>query len=115
MTHDSAHLGLNLGRSPMHERNVYIFLNLITRCVSPQYYCRFNDFFETTHHGAPDSSGTICWQQLANLDHATMVPSKVSVPKQRSIISLETLSECVCVCLTSSRGGLPFDTVSTAR
>jgi hypothetical protein len=22
---------------------------------------------------------------------------------------------CVCVCLTSSRGGLPFDAVSTAR
>jgi hypothetical protein len=63
-----AHLGLNLGPSPMHARNVDLVLNLITGCVSPQYHCRFNDFFETTHHGGPDVSGTICWQQLAGLD-----------------------------------------------
>jgi hypothetical protein len=29
-----AHLGLNLGPSPMHGRNVYLVLSLITRCVS---------------------------------------------------------------------------------
>jgi hypothetical protein len=33
------------------------------------------------HHGAPDVSGTICWQLLENLDHAKMVLSKVSMPK----------------------------------
>jgi hypothetical protein len=43
-----AHLGLNLGPCPMHARNVYLVLNLITGCVSPQYHCRFDDFFETT-------------------------------------------------------------------
>jgi hypothetical protein len=37
-------LGLNLGPSPMYARNVYLVLNLITGCVSPQYHCRF-DFF----------------------------------------------------------------------
>jgi hypothetical protein len=38
------------------------------------------------HHGAPDVSGTICWQQLANLDCANTVLSKVSVPNQHSIM-----------------------------
>ncbi len=55
-------LGLNLGPSPRHARNVYLVLNLITGCVSPQYHCRFDDFFEMTRHGGPDVSGTICWQ-----------------------------------------------------
>ncbi len=63
-----ARLGLNLRPSPMHARNVYLVLNLITGCVSPQYHCHFDDFFETTCHGRPDVSGTICWQQLAGLD-----------------------------------------------
>jgi len=40
-----ARLGLNLGLSPTHARNVYLVLNLTTGCVSPQYHCRFNDFF----------------------------------------------------------------------
>ncbi len=86
-------LGLNLGQSPMHTRNVYLVLNLVTGCVSPQYHCPFDDFFATTHHGTTDVSGTICWQQLANLDCSSTSLSKVSTPKQHSAISLETPSE----------------------
>jgi len=55
-----ARLGLNLGPSPIHARNVCLVLNLITGCVSPPYHCRFDDFFETTRHGGPDISSTIC-------------------------------------------------------
>jgi hypothetical protein len=88
-----ARLGLNLGLSPMHARNVYLVLNLVTGCVSSQYHCCFDDFFETTCHGAPDVSGSICWHQLANLDDAKTVLSKVSVPNQHSIMYLETPSD----------------------
>jgi hypothetical protein len=56
-----ARLGLNLGPSPTHARNVYLVLNLMTRCVSPQYHCLFDDFFETTRHSGPDVSDTICF------------------------------------------------------
>jgi hypothetical protein len=84
---------LNLGPSLIHARNVYLVLNLVTGCVSPQYHCRFNNFFETTRHGAPDVSGTIYWQQLANLDHAKTVLSKVSMPNQHSVMYLETPSD----------------------
>jgi hypothetical protein len=76
----------------MHARNFYLVLNLVTGCVSPQYHCGFENFFEMTRHGAPDVSGTICWQQLANLNCAKMDLSKVSVPNQHSIMYLETLS-----------------------
>jgi hypothetical protein len=88
-----AHLGTNLGPSPMHARNVYLVLNLITGCVSPQYHCCFDDFFETTRHGGPDVFGTICWQQLAGLDQVTTIFSEVSAPIQRSIMYPETPSE----------------------
>ncbi len=86
------HLGLNLGPSPMHAGNIYLVLNLVTGCVSPQYHCRFNDFFEMTRHSASNVSGTICWQQLANLNRAKTALSKVSVPNQHSVMYLETPS-----------------------
>jgi hypothetical protein len=70
----------------MHARNVYLVLNLITWCVSPQYHCRFNNFFKTTCHGGPDVSGTICWQQLAGSDRATTILSEVSAPMQCSVM-----------------------------
>jgi hypothetical protein len=77
----------------MHARNVYLVLNLITGCVSSQYHCRFDGFFETTHHGGPDVSGTICWQQLVGSDQATTILSKVSALIQRSVMYPETPSE----------------------
>ncbi len=77
----------------MHARNVYLVLNLVTGCVSPQYHCCFNNFFETTRHGAPDVSGTICWQQIANLDRTKMVLSEVSMPNQHIVVYSETPSD----------------------
>ena len=88
-----ARLGLNLGPSPTHARNVYLVLNLITGCVSPQYHCRFDDFFETTRHGRPDVSGTICWQQLAGLSHTDQILSEFVQPMQSSTVQNEMLSE----------------------
>ena len=76
----------------MHARNIYLILNLVTGCVSPQYHCCFDNFFETSRHGALDDSGTICWQQLAYLDRAKTALSKVSVPNQHSVMYLETPS-----------------------
>jgi hypothetical protein len=88
-----ARLGLNLGPSPVHARNVYLVLNLTTGCVSPQYHCRFDDFFETTRHGGPDVSGTISWQQIAGLDRLSMILSEMSAPIQHIIMYPELLSE----------------------
>jgi hypothetical protein len=70
-----ARLGFNLGPSPSHARNVYLVLNLHTGCVSPQYHCRFNNFFETEKHGGPDVSVPMAWQQLSGLTVMTQTPS----------------------------------------
>jgi hypothetical protein len=78
-----ARLGLNLGPSPNHARN----LNLMTGCVSPQYHCWFDDFFEMTRHGGPDVSDTICWQQLAGLSCAAQILSDLARPMQFSTVS----------------------------
>jgi hypothetical protein len=88
-----ARLGLNLGLSPTHARNVYLVPNLTTGCVSPQHHCCFDDFFQTTCHGGPDVSGTISWQQLAGLDRATTTLSEMSVPIQHAVMYPESLSE----------------------
>ncbi len=87
-----AHLGLNLVPSPIHARNVYLILNLTTGCVLPQYHCHFDDFFETTHHGGPDISSTICWQQLAGLTRAGQFLSDLMAPTHPSTVSHENLS-----------------------
>ncbi len=68
-------LGVNLGPSPLHAKNIYLVLNLHTGCVSPQYHCRFNNFFEMVKHGGPDVSVPMAWQQLSGLTIMTQVPS----------------------------------------
>ena len=85
-----ARLGLNLGPSPIHARNVYLVLNLITGCVSPQYHCRFDDFFETTRHGGPYVSSTICWQQLAGLSCADQISLDFVQPPPSSTVQNDT-------------------------
>ena len=70
-----ARLGLNLGQSPSHARNVNLVLSLSTGLVSPQYHCTYDDFFETTKYGVPETSISGIWQQLAGLTRATQVPT----------------------------------------
>ena len=66
----------------------YLVLNLVTECVSPQYHCRFGDFFETTQHCGPDISlSTICRQQLAGLTCTDWILSELAQPTQRSMVS----------------------------
>ncbi len=68
-------LGVNLGSSPSHARNVYLVLNLQTGCVSLQYHCCFDNFFETVRHDGPDISVPMEWQQLSGLTVMTGTPS----------------------------------------
>jgi hypothetical protein len=70
-----AMLGINLGPSPLHACNMYLILNLHTGCVSPQFHCRVDNFYETVKHGGPDISVPSIWQQLAGLVTATQRPS----------------------------------------
>eukprot|EP00956_Cyclotella_meneghiniana_P025434 scaffold53086_cov60-Cyclotella_meneghiniana.AAC.2 len=60
-----ARLGVNLGPSPNHARNVNLVLNLQTGLCSPQFHCRFDDFFETVRHSNDDLMTSSEWKQLA--------------------------------------------------
>jgi hypothetical protein len=84
-----ARLGLNLGQSPMHARNLHLVLNLSTGLVSPQYHCRFDDFFETMKYGVADVAVSSTWQQLAGFYRATDVDSHSSTSKLHSDVSRE--------------------------
>jgi hypothetical protein len=88
-----ARLGLNLGPSPMHAKNVYLVLNLSTGLVSPQYHCRFDNFFETRKYGGPDVSVSSTWQQLARLGHANELPSQGLFQTLHSPMSTEMPSD----------------------
>ncbi len=63
-----ARLGVNLGPSPNHARNVYLVLNIATGLVSPQFHVSFNDFFETVRDDSRDLSTISTWQGLAGLE-----------------------------------------------
>ena len=69
-----ARLGLNLGPSPTHPRNVHLVLSLSTGFVSPQFDCCFDDFFETCKYGVPDGGISSTWQRLAGFKRADGVP-----------------------------------------
>jgi hypothetical protein len=45
---DRTRIGINLGYSPRHASSVSLILNMETGLVSPQYYCTYDDLFETT-------------------------------------------------------------------
>ena len=58
-------LGLNLGASPHHACNVNLVLNFTNGCVSQQYHCHFDDFFETTCLNQADFKVSISWKVRA--------------------------------------------------
>jgi hypothetical protein len=68
-------LGVDLGSSPSHARNIYLVLNLHTGCVSPQYHCRFDGIFKTVRQSGPDVSVPTTWRQLSGLTVMTQTPS----------------------------------------
>ena len=62
-----ARLGLYLGFSPMHARNVALVLNTQTGLVSPQYHVKFDDLFETVNYSQHRAIDTGEWQVKAGL------------------------------------------------
>ena len=60
-------LGIHLGPSTEHARNVYLVLNPITGLVSPQYHCRFDDFFESVRFQSPEVTVPTTWRRLSKL------------------------------------------------
>jgi hypothetical protein len=62
---ERARVGLYLGRSPQHPRNVALVLNLQTGHVSPQFHLEFDPRFETLSQHTPRLESK--WQALAGM------------------------------------------------
>ncbi len=69
-----ARIGLNLGPSPTHTRNVHLVLSLTTGLVLPQFHCCFDNFFETCKYGVTDGGLSSTWQCLAGFNRANGEP-----------------------------------------
>ena len=102
-----ARLGINLGPSPAHARNVYLTLNLHTGCVSPQFHCRFDNFYEMVKHGGPDVSVPSIWQQLAGLITATQRQSMEFYDE--SLNQFQHISRTDAVPSSSNASAVPDD------
>ncbi len=60
---ERARIGIYLGHSPSHARNVSLVLNLLTGLVSPQFHVQHDDGFTTVRDGSDPPLSL--WQQLA--------------------------------------------------
>ena len=65
--HPRARLGVNLGPSPKHGRQVSLVLSPITGLVSPQYHVSHDDYFETTRKETGNPMTHSTWQQLSGM------------------------------------------------
>jgi hypothetical protein len=76
-----ARVGLYIGPSPMHARNVYLVLSLDTGLVSPQFHVQHDNFYETVSPKAGNPEILSHWQKLSGIrldGKAEKVKSKVS-------------------------------------
>ncbi len=77
-------LGINLGPSPDHARNVCLVHNPNTGCASPQFHCRVDNFFESV--GLQDVTISTTWQQLVGLSKHSLRESASEVEPERHSI-----------------------------
>ena len=76
-------LGLNLGPSPRHARNVNLILNLQTGTVSPQFHVQYDDFFETVRD-APATPKENVWCKLAGFSTRVIKP-EMPLPNETKV------------------------------
>ena len=72
-----ARLGVYLGQSPIHNRNVALVLNLNTGHVSPQFHVKFDKGFHTLSQESPEST----WQVSAFFE----APRRITKTKKRTL------------------------------
>jgi hypothetical protein len=88
-------LGINVGPSPRHARNLSLVLNLTAGLSSPQFHVKHDELFETvaSRTGAPDTISN--WQSLAGfwITRGKKVEEDVSlmpVRDEQRLLNLET-------------------------
>ena len=85
-----ARLGIYLGKSPIHARNVSNVLSTSSGCVSPQFHVIHDDFFETVQGDMLTRDVTIKWKLLAGF---TRDGIEDQLPKHDVIINKKRMIE----------------------
>ena len=74
---ERARVGVYLGPSPMHSRNVGLVLNLRTGLCSPQFHVKYDDFFETSKVIPKENIG---WTFACGFQKSKKYRAQVDVP-----------------------------------
>jgi hypothetical protein len=95
---ERAHIGINLGNSPLHVRSIALILNLETGLVSPQFHVAFDDLFETI----PGKRIPVQWAKWTGFVQTTkdapteppvpdsyMLPLKVATPSEGDLTTAQ--------------------------
>ena len=89
--HPRARLGINLGPSPRHARNVTMVLNMTTGCVSPQFHIQHDEFFETVNRQQPTPPAQ--WITLAGFTGSRANQYPAAQPRTRTPSNLIPLAQ----------------------
>eukprot|EP00978_Attheya_sp_CCMP212_P029858 scaffold107633_cov57-Attheya_sp.AAC.1 len=76
-------VGIYIGRSPQHGRNVALVLDRMTGLVSPQFHVKFDPSFQSVQKDEYDS----IWHSKAGF--ATRLPEKIAKPPARQVTQPE--------------------------
>lgn len=90
---ERARIGLYLGRSPQHARNVALILNIKTGRVSPQFHYRVDSMFHTVKNETRQERTKSTWQREAGFtkgDSEGTSPTKVGENGEKSSIDRST-------------------------
>ena len=87
-------LGINLGCSPRHARNVNLVLNPSTGFVSPQFHVAYDDFVESIRLGKDNESQLPLWQELSGLKKLTRParPVDIALTRRRQDATKDSLA-----------------------
>ena len=75
---ERARIGLYLGRSPQHSRNVALVLNIKTARVSPQFHVKIDSMFHSVKNSTKQERTTSTWLEAAGFGP----PKQDAHPKQ---------------------------------
>ncbi|GAX15565.1 hypothetical protein FisN_3Hu032 [Fistulifera solaris] len=85
---ERSRIGLYLGRSPQHSRNVALVLNLQTGRVSPQFHVTLDSLFTTVKNSTKQERPVSLWQEQAGFVAASERKSTTDPPAPDAEFSL---------------------------
>ena len=87
-----AKIGIYLGRSPHHSRNVALVLNIRTGRVSPQFHVRMDSNFDTVKNSTAQEQPEVKWMEAAHFKRTVEVKNKSEGAVSYTHLTLPTIA-----------------------